>query len=312
MKTIAVAGGAGMVGSHLCRRLLQDANVICIDNFYTGNRRNIEDLFENPRFKFILHDVEKPLKTDVSAISAIYNLASPASPIHYKKDPIKTVKTNVLGAINMLELAKENGAKILQASTSEVYGDPFVHPQKESYWGNVNPTGVRSCYDEGKRCAETLFFDYWRRFGVRIKVARIFNTYGPATSVDDGRAVSNFINQALRNENLTIYGSGNQTRCFCFVSDLVDALIRFMDSDDSVVGPANLGSADEITINELAEKIVRLTNSSAKIVHLPSEEDDPQRRKPDISFIEKLTGWKPRTSFDEGLKKTVDYFKSLK
>jgi len=310
LKRVIVTGGAGLIGSHLCRRLLKEGyDVVCVDNFYTGSKHNIADLLKNPYFELITHDVEESLMINASMI---YNLACPASPVHYQKDPVKTVRTSVFGAINMLELAKKTGAKILQASTSEVYGDPVVHPQNEEYWGNVNPVGLRSCYDEGKRCAETLFFDYWRQFGVRIKVARIFNTYGPAMSVDDGRVISNFILQALRNEDITIYGDGTHTRCFCFVADMVDALIRFMDLDDVVTGPVNIGHTEEISMKRLAEIILKLSGSKSSVIYQPIPENDPQRRKPDTALVEKLINWKPVTPLEEGLNATIKYFKELK
>lgn len=309
MKRVIVTGGAGLIGSHLCRRLLKEGyDVVCVDNFYTGSKHNIADLLKNPYFELITHDVEESLMINASMI---YNLACPASPVHYQKDPVKTVRTSVFGAINMLELAKKTGAKILQASTSEVYGDPTVHPQNEEYWGNVNPIGIRSCYDEGKRCAETLFFDYWRQFGVRIKVARIFNTYGPAMSVDDGRVIGNFILQALRNEDITIYGDGTHTRCFCYVADMVDALIRFMELDDVVTGPVNIGHTEEISMKQLADIIVKLSGSKSSVKYFPIPENDPQRRKPDTSLIEKLINWKPVTPLEDGLNATIKYFKEL-
>jgi len=309
LKRVIVTGGAGLIGSHLCRRLLKEGyDVVCVDNFYTGSKHNIADLLKNPYFELITHDVEESLMINASMI---YNLACPASPVHYQKDPVKTVRTSVFGAINMLELAKKTGAKILQASTSEVYGDPTVHPQNEEYWGNVNPIGIRSCYDEGKRCAETLFFDYWRQFGVRIKVARIFNTYGPAMSVDDGRVIGNFILQALRNEDITIYGDGTHTRCFCYVADMVDALIRFMELDDVVTGPVNIGHTEEISMKQLADIIVKLSGSKSSVKYFPIPENDPQRRKPDTSFIEKLINWKPVTPLEDGLNATIKYFKEL-
>lgn len=309
MKRVIVTGGAGLIGSHLCRRLLKEGyDVVCVDNFYTGSKHNIADLLKNPYFELITHDVEESLMINASMI---YNLACPASPVHYQKDPVKTVRTSVFGAINMLELAKKSNAKILQASTSEVYGDPTVHPQNEEYWGNVNPVGLRSCYDEGKRCAETLFFDYWRQFGVRIKVARIFNTYGSAMSVDDGRVISNFILQALRNEDITIYGDGSHTRCFCYVADMVDALIRFMYLDDVVTGPVNIGHTEEISMKQLAKIIIEMSGSKSSVKYLPLPENDPQRRKPDTNLIEKLINWKPVTPLEEGLKATIKYFKEL-
>jgi len=309
LKRVIVTGGAGLIGSHLCRRLLKEGNdVVCIDNFYTGSKHNIADLISNPYFELITHDVEESLMINASEI---YNLACPASPVHYQKDPVKTVRTSVFGAINMLELAKKTNAKIFQASTSEVYGDPSEHPQKETYWGNVNPVGLRSCYDEGKRCAETLFFDYWRQFGVRIKVARIFNTYGPNMSIEDGRVIGNFILQALKNEDITIYGDGTHTRSFCYVSDMVDAAVRFMKLDDSVTGPVNIGHTQEISMNELAERIIRLAGSKSRIKYFPLPENDPQKRKPDTALIEKMTGWRPVTGLEEGLKDTIKYFKEL-
>jgi UDP-glucuronate decarboxylase len=309
LKRVIVTGGAGLIGSHLCRRLLKEGyDVVCVDNFYTGSKHNIADLLKNPYFELITHDVEESLMINASMI---YNLACPASPVHYQKDPVKTVRTSVFGAINMLELAKKTGAKILQASTSEVYGDPAVHPQNEEYWGNVNPVGLRSCYDEGKRCAETLFFDYWRQFGVKIKVARIFNTYGPAMSVDDGRVISNFILQALRNEDITIYGDGTHTRCFCYVADMVDALVNFMNLDDEVTGPVNIGHTEEISMKQLAEIIIEMSGSKSSVKYFPLPENDPQRRKPDTSLIEKLINWKPVTPLEEGLNATIKYFKEL-
>ncbi len=309
MKRVIVTGGAGLIGSHLCRRLLKEGyDVVCVDNFYTGSKHNIADLLKNPYFELITHDVEESLMINASMI---YNLACPASPVHYQKDPVKTVRTSVFGAINMLELAKKSNAKILQASTSEVYGDPTVHPQNEEYWGNVNPVGLRSCYDEGKRCGETLFFDYWRQFGVKIKVARIFNTYGPAMSVDDGRVISNFILQALRNEDITIYGDGTHTRCFCYVADMVDALVNFMNLDDEVTGPVNIGHTEEISMKQLAEIIIEMSGSKSSVKYFPLPENDPQRRKPDTSLIEKLINWKPVTPLEEGLNATIKYFKEL-
>jgi len=309
LKRVIVTGGAGLIGSHLCRKLLSEGrDVVCIDNFYTGSKHNISDLLMNPYFELITHDVEESLMINVAEI---YNLACPASPVHYQKDPVKTVRTSVFGAINMLDLAKKTNAKIFQASTSEVYGDPSEHPQKETYWGNVNPVGVRSCYDEGKRCAETLFFDYWRQFGVRIKVARIFNTYGPNMSIDDGRVIGNFIIQALRNEDITIYGDGSHTRSFCFVADMVDAIVKFMDLGDEVIGPVNIGHTQEISMNELAEKIIALSDSKSRIRYMPLPENDPQRRKPDTALIEKLVKWKPETPLEAGLAQTIKYFKEM-
>ncbi|NCF63925.1 MAG: NAD-dependent epimerase/dehydratase family protein [Gammaproteobacteria bacterium] len=309
-KRILITGGAGFLGSHLCDRLLNDGHdVLCVDNFYTSTRRNITHLLEHPNFELLRHDVTFPLYVEVDRI---YNLACPASPIHYQRDPVQTTKTSVHGAINMLGLAKRTGARILQASTSEVYGDPDVHPQPESYWGNVNPIGIRSCYDEGKRCAETLFFDYWRQHRMPIKVARIFNTYGPRMLPDDGRVVSNFIVQALQGNDITIYGDGSQTRSFCYVDDLVDGLIRLMESDEEVTGPVNLGNPGEFSIKELAEKVVSLVDNGSKIVYEPLPKDDPTRRQPDISQARKVLGWEPNISLDEGLPKTVKFFEGLK
>src|SRR2546425_6760304 len=306
---IVVTGGAGFLGSHLCERLLADgAIVICVDNFFTGAKRNIDHLLDHHHFELMRHDVTFPLYIEVDQI---YNLACPASPIHYQHDPVQTTKTSVHGAINMLGLAKRVKAKILQASTSEVYGDPEVHPQVESYWGHVNPIGIRSCYDEGKRCAETLFFDYYRQHGLRIKVARIFNTYGPRMHPNDGRVVSNFIVQALKGEPITIYGKGSQTRSFCYVDDLVDALVRLMATDDGFTGPVNLGNPGEFTILELAKKIIALTGSKSELVFKPLPEDDPMQRKPDISLAKRELSWLPNVALDEGLKKTVAYFRAM-
>lgn len=301
-----VTGGAGFIGSHLCERLLQQGyEVLCVDNFYTGTKKNIIHLLDNPYFELIRHDITFPLYLEVDEI---FNLACPASPIHYQYDPIQTTKVNVHGAINMLGLAKRVKARILQASTSEVYGDPSDHPQAESYWGNVNPIGPRACYDEGKRCAETLFFDYHRQLDLRIKVARIFNTYGPRMHVNDGRVVSNFIVQALRSEPITIYGDGAQTRSFCYVDELVDALVLLMKTPDEVVGPMNLGNPVECTILQLAERVVSLSNSSSKIVRKPLPTDDPRRRRPDISLAQAQLGWTPTIALDQGLAKTIAYF----
>ena len=306
---IVVTGGSGFLGSHLCERLLaQGADVICIDNFFTGTRRNIEHLIGEKRFELIRHDVTFPIYLEVDQI---YNLACPASPIHYQHDPVQTTKTSVHGAINMLGLAKRVKAKILQASTSEVYGDPSVHPQTEAYWGNVNPIGPRSCYDEGKRCAETLFFDYWRQHKLRIKVARIFNTYGPRMHPHDGRVVSNFIIQALLGREITIYGDGAQTRSFCYVDDLVDGLMRLMQSGDDVTGPVNLGNPVEFSMIELAQEVLALTGSKSKLAHRPLPQDDPRQRQPDISKAQSLLGWKPATPLKEGLAKTISYFEAL-
>ena len=306
-KTVLVTGGAGFVGSHLCRTLLARGNrVICMDNFFTGRMSNVEELKSNPDFDVIIHDVTLPYSFYVDEI---YNLACPASPPHYQRDPISTYKTSVLGAINALELADKWNAKVFQASTSEVYGDALVHPQPENYWGNVNPHGIRSCYDEGKRGAETLFFDYHRQHGTRIKVVRIFNTYGPRMNPEDGRVVSNFIMQALRGEDITIYGDGRQTRSFCYVDDLVRGFLCLMDSDDSVTGPVNMGNPGEFTMLELAEKVLALTGSRSNLVHKPLPGDDPKQRRPDITLAEKLFGWKPEIMLDEGLKRTIEWFK---
>jgi len=306
MKRVLVTGGAGFLGSHLCERLLKEhADVICVDNFYTGSKVNIEHLVGNPYFELIRHDITFPLYLE---IDEIYNLACPASPIHYQYDPVQTTKVNVHGSINMLGLAKRTKAKILQASTSEVYGDPEVHPQREDYRGNVNPIGPRACYDEGKRCAETLFFDYHRQHGVKIKVARIFNTYGPKMHPNDGRVVSNFILQALRNKPITIYGDGSQTRSFCYVDDMIEGLIRLMNTPDSFTGPVNLGNPEEVSILELAEIIIELTGSKSQLVFLPLPQDDPKQRCPDITLAKTFLQWEPRTPLREGLKKTIDYF----
>lgn len=308
MKRILVTGGAGFIGSHLCARLVDEGNdVICVDNFFTGSKRNIEQLLDKHNFEMIRHDVTKELLVEVDQI---YNLACPASPVHYQYNPVKTMKTSVMGAINMLGLAKRVKARILQASTSEVYGNPNVHPQPEKYWGNVNPVGIRSCYDEGKRAAETLFFDYHRQNGVDIKVIRIFNTYGPNMNANDGRVVSNFIVQALRGEDITIYGDGTQTRSFCYVDDLVDGMIRMMNSRDGFTGPVNLGNPGEFTMLELAEKVINLTGSKSKIVHQPLPQDDPTQRKPVINLAKEELGWEPGISLDEGLVKTIEYFDS--
>ena len=308
-KRFLVTGGAGFLGSHLCARLIaQGANVLCVDNFFTGTRSNLESLLDHNRFELIRHDITFPLYLEVDEI---YNLACPASPVHYQHDPVQTTKTSVHGAINMLGLAKRIKAKILQASTSEVYGDPSVHPQTEDYWGNVNPIGIRSCYDEGKRCAETLFFDYWRQHKLRIKVARIFNTYGPRMHPNDGRVVSNFIVQALLGREITIYGDGAQTRSFCYVDDLVDGLVGLMETGDDVIGPVNLGNPVEFSIFELASKVVALTGSRSRIVHKPLPEDDPRQRQPDISRANELLSWSPRIRLEEGLVPTIAYFDEL-
>ncbi len=310
-KTALITGGAGFLGSHLSRRMIRDGyHVICLDNFDTGRRSNVADLRSHARFELIDRDVAEPFLLGGTPIDEIYNLACPASPPHYQRDPVQTVKTNVLGAINVLELARQTGATVFQASTSEVYGDPLVHPQPEGYCGNVNPIGPRACYDEGKRCAETLFFDYARQHDVPIKVVRIFNTYGPQMRPDDGRVVSNFILQALRDQNITIYGDGQQTRSFCYVDDLIEGFRRFMQTPDDVAGPLNLGNPGEFTIRELADLVIAKTGSSSNIVHLPKPEDDPQQRKPDISRASSLMGWRPTISLDSGLNRTIDYFDS--
>lgn len=307
MKRILITGGAGFIGSHLCERLLCEGNdVICLDNYFTGSKNNVRHLLENRNFELVRHDVIEPYYAEVDEI---YNLACPASPVHYQYNPVKTMKTSFYGAMNMLGLAKRTGAKILQASTSEVYGDPAIHPQIESYWGNVNPIGIRSCYDEGKRAAETLFMDYHRQNRVRIKIIRIFNTYGPRMNPEDGRVVSNFIVQALRGNDLTIYGNGSQTRSFQYVSDLVEAMVRMMGSDDDFTGPVNIGNPVEFTMLELAEKIIAITGSKSKIVHMLLPSDDPRQRKPDITLAaEKLDGWYPEVMLDDGLRKTIEYF----
>lgn len=309
IKRILVTGGAGFLGSHLCKHLIaQGEEVLCLDNFYTGSKSNIAPLLKHPRFELIRHDISFPLHTEVDEI---YNLACPASPIHYQRDPVQTTKTSVLGAINMLGLAKRLDCKILQASTSEVYGDPQCHPQTESYWGHVNPIGPRACYDESKRCAETLFFDYHHQHRTKIKVARIFNTYGPNMQVDDGRVVSNFITQALHNTELTLYGNGKQSRSFCYVDDMIEALVRLMATDDNFTGPVNLGSTDEISLHALAQTILDLTHSKARISLTPAVVDDPARRKPDITLAEQALGWHPTTSLQLGIEKTVAYFRGI-
>ena len=308
-KRILVTGGAGFLGSHLCERLLEEGNdVLCVDNFYTGTKDNIIHLLENPHFELMRHDVTFPLYLEVDEI---YNLACPASPIHYQHDPVQTTKTSVHGAINMLGLAKRVGAKIFQASTSEVYGDPEVHPQTEDYRGNVNPIGPRACYDEGKRCAETLFFDYHRQHGLDIKVARIFNTYGPRMHPQDGRVVSNFIIQALQGEDITIYGDGEQTRSFCFYTDLIEGFVRLMATDKSVTGPMNLGNPYEITIRELAERVIDMTSSSSRLIFKDLPADDPLQRKPDITFARNTLGWEPKVALEAGLGSTIEYFRDL-
>jgi UDP-glucuronate decarboxylase len=308
-KRILVTGGAGFLGSHLCERLLaRNQEVICVDNFFTGAKANIRHLLGNPYFEVLRHDVTFPLYLEVDEI---YNLACPASPIHYQFDPVQTTKTSVHGAINMLGLAKRVKARILQASTSEVYGDPHVHPQTEDYWGHVNPIGPRACYDEGKRCAETLFFDYHRQNQLRIKVARIFNTYGPRMHPNDGRVVSNFIVPALRGESLTLYGDGTQTRSFCYVDDLIEGLIRLMETPDEFTGPVNLGNPGEFTMKQLAEEVIRLTGSSSRLVFQPLPADDPRQRKPDITLAGKVLGWAPSIALEEGLRRTIAYFDAL-
>ena len=309
MKQILVTGGAGFIGSHLCKRLLKEGNnVICLDNFFTGSKNNILSLSSNPLFEIVRFDVTHPYYANVDEI---YNLACPASPIHYQYDAIQTIKTSVMGAINVLGMAKSAGAKVLQASTSEVYGDPIVHPQTESYWGNVNPIGIRSCYDEGKRVAETLFMDYHRQNNVRIKIIRIFNTYGPNMHPNDGRVVSNFIVQALKNEDITIYGEGNQTRSFQYVDDLVEGMIRMMATGDDFIGPVNIGNPHEFTIRQLAEKVIALTGSSSKITYKDLPHDDPKQRKPDITLAQKKLDWNPTIQLEEGLLKTIKYFESI-
>ena len=307
MKRILVTGGAGFLGSHLCERLLAEGDdVLCVDNFFTGSKRNVAHLVDNPHFELMRHDITFPLYVEVDEI---YNLACPASPIHYQYDPVQTTKTSVHGAINMLGLAKRTGARILQASTSEIYGDPEIHPQPEHYWGRVNPVGVRSCYDEGKRCAETLFFDYWRQHGVRIKVARIFNTYGPRMHPNDGRVVSNFIVQALLGEDITIYGDGTQSRSFCHVDDLIEATIRLMATPEDITGPVNIGNPAEFTIHDLANQILQLTGSESSIVLKPLPQDDPRQRQPDIGLARQILGWEPGIALAEGLAQTIAYFR---
>ena len=308
-KRVLITGGAGFLGSHLCDRLVSEGfEVLCVDNCFTGSRKNIFHLLDKPNFEFIRHDITFPLYLEVDEI---YNLACPASPVHYQFDPVQTTKTSVHGAINMLGLAKRVKAKILQASTSEVYGDPDVHPQPETYWGRVNPIGPRSCYDEGKRCAETLFFDYYRQHNLKIKVARIFNTYGPRMHPNDGRVVSNFIVQALKNRDITVFGDGTQTRSFCYVDDLIEGLIRMMSGPDDFTGPVNLGNPDEFSILELAKKIIKITGSKSKIVFKPLPQDDPMQRRPDISLAKEKLKWQPTVKLDEGLKKTIKYFDEI-
>ena len=308
-KRVLVTGGAGFLGSHLCERLLKEnCDVICLDNLFTGQKGNIAHLMNDPYFEFVRHDVTLPYYVE---IDQIYNLACPASPVHYQFDPVQTTKTSVHGAINILGLAKRTKATVLQASTSEVYGDPEIHPQTEQYWGRVNPIGIRSCYDEGKRCAETLFFDYHRQHNVKIKVVRIFNTYGPRMHTNDGRFVSNFIVQALQNKEITIFGSGNQTRSFCYVDDLIEAMFRTMNTDPSFTGPMNIGNPNEFTMLELARTIIRLTNSSSKLVYKPLPQDDPKQRQPDISLAKEMIDWEPKIELEEGLKKTISSFREL-
>ena len=304
-----ISGGAGFLGSHLCDALIKKGHdVLCVDNFFTGNKDNVSHLISSTKFELMRHDVTFPLYVEVDQI---YNLACPASPIHYQLDPVQTTKTSVHGAINMLGLAKRTGARILQASTSEVYGDPEVHPQTENYWGRVNPIGIRSCYDEGKRCAETLFFDYFRQHHLEIKVMRIFNTYGPRMHPNDGRVVSNFIVQALQNKPITIYGDGSQTRSFCYVSDLIEGMIKFMDSDKTITGPMNIGNPNEFTMLELAELVLRLTSSQSKIIFKPLPEDDPRQRQPSISLAKSKLGWEPKIKLEDGLKETIKYFREV-
>ncbi len=308
-KRILVTGGAGFLGSHLCDRLVTEGHdVLCLDNFFTGNKQNIRHLLGTPNFELIRHDMAQPIFLEVDEI---YNLACPASPIHYQYNPVKTIKTSIMGAIHMLGLAKRVKAKILQASTSEVYGDPSVHPQKEDYWGNVNPIGVRSCYDEGKRSAETLFFDYYRQNKVNIRVVRIFNTYGPRMHPNDGRVVSNFIVQALENRDITVYGDGTQTRSFCYVDDLVDGLIRMMNGPDDFVGPVNMGNPVEFSISDLAKHVIRLSNSKSRIIFEPLPQDDPLQRRPDITLAKKRLNWEPTLELEEGLKRTIEYFRDI-
>ncbi|MDN4018050.1 UDP-glucuronic acid decarboxylase family protein [Zwartia panacis] len=310
MKKILVTGGAGFLGSHLCDRLIEQGHeIICLDSLFTGSQKNIESLLKHPSFTFIKHDVVDPI--DFEKLDEIYNLACPASPVHYQFNPIHTMKTSVMGGLNMLELARKTGAKVFQASTSEVYGDPSVHPQPEEYWGNVNTIGIRSCYDEGKRAAETLFFDYQRVHGVKIKVVRIFNTYGPRMAADDGRVVSNFIVQALRGQDLTVYGDGSQTRSFCYADDLVAGFMQLMNAGDEIVGPINMGNPGEFTMIELAEKVLRLTGSTSKLIHMPLPQDDPKQRRPDITKAKQLLGWEPTVALEQGLERTIDYFKKV-
>jgi UDP-glucuronate decarboxylase len=309
MKRILITGGAGFLGSHLCDKLIEQGNdVLCLDNFFTGSKDNIIHLLANPKFELIRHDIINPIFLEMDQI---YNLACPASPVHYQYNPIKTVKTNVIGAINTLGMAKRLNAKILQASTSEVYGDPEVHPQKEDYWGRVNPIGPRSCYDEGKRAAECLMMDYHRQNNVKVKIARIFNTYGPRMALNDGRVISNFVVQAIKGEDITVYGDGSQTRSFCYVDEMIDGLIRLMESDDSFLGPVNLGNPDEFTILDLAKTVIGMTGNRSKIVFRPLPQDDPMQRNPDISLARKVLGWQPRVKLEEGLARTIEYFRKV-
>lgn len=309
MKRILITGGAGFLGSHLCDRLIEQGNdVLCLDNFFTGSKENIAHLLANPKFELIRHDIINPIFLE---IDEIYNLACPASPVHYQYNAIKTVKTNVMGAINTLGMAKRLNAKILQASTSEVYGDPDVHPQKEDYWGRVNPIGPRSCYDEGKRAAECLMMDYHRQNNVKVKIARIFNTYGPRMAMKDGRVISNFVVQAIKGENITVYGNGSQTRSFCYVDEMIDGLMRLMESDDGFFGPVNLGNPDEFTILDLAKTVIGMTGNRSKIVFSPLPQDDPMQRNPDISLARKVLGWQPRVKLEEGLVRTIEYFRKV-
>jgi UDP-glucuronate decarboxylase len=309
MKKILVTGGAGFLGSHLCERLVKEGHhVLCVDNYFTGSKTNVHHLLSYPNFEILRQDVCFPLYVEVDEI---YNLACPASPKYYQQDPIQTTKTSIIGAYNLLGLAKRTSAKILQASTSEIYGDPKIHPQPEEYWGNVNPIGIRSCYDEGKRAAETLFFDYHRQHGVRIKVMRIFNTYGPAMAADDGRVVSNFIVQALKGDDITIYGDGTQTRSFCYVDDLIEGMCRLMNSDDSITGPINIGNPNEFTIAELAENVIRLTQSKSKVITMPLPKDDPKQRQPNITKAKELLEWEPTTQLELGLERTIEYFSKV-
>lgn len=308
-KKILVTGGAGFIGSHLCNKLLEENNeVLCLDNYFTGSKMNVLPMLDNPMFELIRHDIVNPF---IAEVDEIYNLACPASPVHYQHNPVQTVKISVMGAINMLEAAKATGAKILQASTSEVYGDPKIHPQVESYWGNVNPIGERSCYDEGKRCAETLFMDYHRQSDLKIKIIRIFNTYGPNMHPNDGRVVSNFIVQCLKNEDITIYGDGNQSRSFQYVDDLIDGMVKMMATPNNFIGPVNIGNPNEFTILELAQTIIRLTNSKSKLIFKALPKDDPQQRRPDITLAKEKLDWSPKIELEEGLKKTIDYFDRL-